>query len=522
MYELIAAANRGVHVRLIVDHIASERDPMVGAYLASVHPNLKIKIYNPVATLGFRPKIDPSSIEMAGGLLTHFNRTNQRMHNKIFIVDEMIGITGGRNCENSYFDQSQGLNYKDRDALVAGPAVLEMAKTFERYWGFKLAVDIADMVDVTAIRKQGAFQHWNSKADFALHGFFDAMDTMANDPSVIQQTFADLMHRVATAQIIVDEPGKNNKAWFGRFRGAGNITTELASLIANAKRSIVIQTPYLVLSASAVNLFADLRKKQPAIDIRISTNSLAATDSWHTYAISFQQKQTYLRELGFKIYEFKPYPGDLRWFMPSWDSLRTRQVQPPLIPLEHPDPATESRLSIDARWEQAANEAAMLNTQPLAEPYLCLHAKSMVIDDEIVFIGSYNLDPRSENLNTEVGLVIKDHGIARILKQTILQDTQPQNAWIIARNDYPMIIEETNAVLEIFSRWIPIVDPWPIRYAGSYELKANARSVDPSDPEFYDRYRFVGSFPQVGLDRLDKIMGTWMLKTIGGFTKPLL
>lgn len=503
MYELIAAANRGVRVRIIVDHIASERDAAVAAYLASVHPGLKIKVYNPVGTLGFRDKIEPSRVEMAGGILTRFNRTNQRMHNKIFIVDGIIGITGGRNCENTYFDQALALNFKDRDALVAGPVVTEMSDSFEDYWGYKWSVDIAELADVACLRQSGDFRTWNSKADFALHGFFDAMDQAANDPVIIKARFSDGMQPVDNARIIVDAPGKNKKKWFRRFRGAGKITVELAELISQAENSILIQTPYLVLSNPAIALFKELRQRRPDLDIRISTNSLAATDSWHTYAISFQQKQIYLEALGFKIYEFKPRPGNIRLLMPSWDALRVRERQP-----SNPSAAT---------WVPVPEDP-----HPTDSPYLCLHAKSMVIDDEIVFIGSYNLDPRSENLNTEVGLIIRDRQLARSLTKNISIDMQPGNAWVIAKSDYPAVIEETNAILEVFSRMLPIVDPWPLRYAGSYELKQDHQAVEPGHPDFYRNYRSAGSFPQVGIQRLDKIMGTWMLKTFGGFTKPLL
>lgn len=252
-----------------------------------------------------------------------------------------------------------------------------------------------------------------------------------------------------------------------------------------------------------VFIFKELRQRRPHIDIRISTNSLAATDSWHTYAISFQQKQIYLDALGFNIYEFKPRPGDIRLLMPTWDALRAR---PPHLP----NPVA------------AAGPPVPDGPKPAGGPYLCLHAKSMVIDGEIVFIGSYNLDPRSENLNTEVGLIIRDRQLAQTLTTSISIDMRPENAWVIARNDYPVVIEETNAILEVFSRMLPIVDPWPIRYAGSYELKEGHVPVDPGHPDFYKNYRSVGSFPEVGIQRLDKIMGTWMLKTFGSFTKPLL
>jgi phosphatidylserine/phosphatidylglycerophosphate/cardiolipin synthase-like enzyme len=440
------------------------------------------------------------------------------MHNKVFLVDDMIGITGGRNYENTYYDQSTTLNFKDRDALLTGPAVSELAMSFQDYWHHQLSVDIAELTDVYTIRKRGEVQQWNSKSVFALKGWFNQIDAMAEDVGVVKSRFIDSMVKVEHAAIIADAPGKNGREWFGRFRGAGDITIALAELLSNAQKSILIQTPYLVLSGPAIDLFREIRRRHPNIDIRISTNSLAATDSWHTYAISYQQKQTYLRELEFIIYEFKPYPGNIRQFMPQWDILRHRNKQ---IEKMTP-PVAEGHTVPEDRWKSTPVNPIITNTQPMNEPYLCLHAKSMIIDDKIAFIGSYNLDPRSENLNTEIGLVIEDRSFARMLKENILIDTRPENAWVIARNDYPAILEETNAVLDVFSQWLPIIDPWPIRYAGSYELKRNKTPVDPNHSDFYNHYRYVGNFPEVGMARIDKIMGTWLLKSIGSITKPLL
>jgi putative cardiolipin synthase len=257
-------------------------------------------------------------------LLTGFDSVNQRMHNKVFVVDGQIGITGGRNNQNAYYDQARGMNYRDRDVLIDGPVVADMRKSFDKFWNFKDSVPIQSLVDWEDEQENDTLKTWSTKKDFAFNGLFEELFTAANNQQLIRETFVRQLHPVEKAYFIADDPGKNNKRFLWRFFGSGKITRELAKLVADAKESISINTPYLVLTESAISLFRKLVKKHPAIDIRIATNSLASTDSWYCYAISFQQKQVMLTDLKFKIYEFKPLPGEMRTYMPGFDLLRIR------------------------------------------------------------------------------------------------------------------------------------------------------------------------------------------------------
>lgn len=487
IFELIQAAKRGVKVQLLIDHIASEKNIEVAAFLASVHQNFEIKIYNPVSG----KVVDPSSVSKLKALFLSFNQFNQRMHNKIFTVDDVISITGGRNYQNAYFDQAKGLNYKDRDVIIIGPVVQEMRASFQAFWNFKRSINLKDLGDVKDYIKHNEVKVWGTKESFQLHGFFEDIDQHASQPQLITELFVNQMAEVNHAYFIADDPGKNRKKWFGRFRGLGKITRELAKLVSQAKDSIYIQTPYLVLSGPAVDIFKEIREKTPDIDIRISTNSLAATDSWYVYALSHKQKKTYLDDLKFIMYEIKPHPKDMNILMPTYQQLRDRPLAP-----------SEMELS--------------------GEPYICLHAKSMVVDDEIAFIGSYNLDPRSENLNTEVGLVVQDRRFAKRLKDNIKKDMEPQNSWVIGKKKIPLGLTMPNAVLGEFSSLIPLVDPWPIRYATSFELIEGKQFVELDHKDFYDNYRDVGSFPQVNEMDGNKAIGASVVKGFLSFVKPLL
>ena len=487
IFELIQAAKRGVKVRLLIDHFASEKNLQIAAFLATVHKNFEIKIYNPVSGL----EINPSFLNKLAALFLRFNRFNQRMHNKVFIVDDVIGITGGRNYQNAYFDQAKGLNYKDRDVIVLGPVVQEMKASFQAFWDFKKSINLNELRDVKNYIKNNEVKIWGTKESFQLHGFFEDINKYASNSQLISELIVNQMIEVNHAYFIADDPGKNRKKWFGKYSGLGKITIELAELVSKAQDSIYIQTPYLVLSDPAVDLFKKIRKKYPDMDIRISTNSLAATDSWYVYALSYKQKKTYLVDLKFIIYEMKPNPGDMSIIMPTYQKLLDRPLAPSEI--EHPE-----------------------------EPYFCLHAKSMVIDDEMAFIGSYNLDPRSENLNTEVGVVIHDRIFAKRLKDNIKKDMEPQNSWVIGKKKIPLGLETPNAVFEELSSLLPIVDPWPFRYATSFELIEGKQFVDIDHKNFYDNYRDVGSFPQVSERGGSKAIGAWMTKEFFSFVKPLL
>jgi len=511
MYEMIQAAKRGVKVQLLVDHFVSDKHPEVAAFLATVHPNLEIKLYNPIVGQFSEHEIAPSTLDQLTRLLSGFNKVNQRMHNRIFIVDDRVAITGGRNNQNAYYDQARGMNYRDRDILITGPVISELRQSFDDFWKFKYSIPIQSLVNLEAVKKEGTLKTWSTREDFVFNGLFTELFVDADKPQVIQDLFADHLHPVEQAYFIADDPGKNKRKFLGRFSGAGKITLELARLVSEARDNIYINTPYLVLTKPAIALFKEVRQKTPDIDIRIATNSLAATDSWHCYALSFKQKQVMLRDLKFEIYELKPLPGDMRSYMPRFDKLKNRAYTP-------------SEIEKLGKLAHVAGKPTIgLQRPPLpGEPYLCLHAKSLVIDDEIAFVGTYNLDPRSENLNTEVGLVVKDKKFAAMLKKSIIKDMLPQNSWVIAKNQYPMGLGIPNAVMEELSHLIPFFDPWPMRYAGSYELKENKKPVDPGHADFYEHYRYAGSFPDVPADRNGKVFGTVTTKTLFSFVKPLL
>jgi len=480
MYELIEAAKRGVKVRIIADQMVSNQDPATVAFLATASPNLEIKHYRPPMA-----RLKPSRLQMVFAGLFSFRDVNQRMHNKVMIFDDRILITGGRNIENTYYDHSLGLNFRDRDVLVVGPAVRSAVESFGDFWGFRHAVASRELVDVAEIIARGDYPRFAQRSDWDFGGYFGAINTEADDAAVIASRFVARLQPVERAVFLSDVPGKST----GAFSKTARITRQLRETLEQAQSRVTMQTPYLVLSDPAQELIAAMKKKNPALVIRVSTNSFASTDNLPAYSANYRLRGIYIEDLHLEVHEFKPKPAALSSIFPQYNFMATR-----------------ARVRLPS------------GSPP---PFLSLHAKSLVVDDRLAFVGSYNLDPRSENLNTEVGLLIEDATFARALREEIDRDMRAENSWVIARRQLPWRLDRVNGVIDGIASLSP-VDIWPIQNTSSFELKAGAAEVHPSDPAFYQSYREVGSFPGTEQALSTKEILTRLYKAVGTPITPVL
>jgi phosphatidylserine/phosphatidylglycerophosphate/cardiolipin synthase-like enzyme len=304
---------------------------------------------------------------------------------------------------------------------------------------------------------------------------------------VIQARFADRLKPVAKVGFICDEPGKSA----GFFSHTARITRELKHTLEQAKTGVVMQTPYLVLSNPAQKLLREMQAKNPGLRIRISSNSFASTDNLMAYSANYRLRNRYIEDLHLEVHEFMPRP----------------QAMPALF-TQYPLMAGRAATRI----------AAGAQKRP---PFLCMHAKSLVVDDRLAFVGSYNLDPRSENLNTEVGLLVEDAGFARELREEIERDMRAENSWVIARRNIPLHLDVVNDLIGGLLSLSP-VDVWPVQNTSSFELRPGAAEVPPGDPAFYRNYREAGSFP--GTDGLlsTKEILTRLYKAVGAPLTPVL
>ncbi len=375
---LYSAAESGVRVRVIVDDLLIDAQPATLLSL-DAHPNIEIRIYNPLHSVG------RGFFSRLWYLLTDFRASNQRMHDKLVIYDSRIAITGGRNIADEYFDYDHEYNFRDRDVLVAGEVLPEMQRSFEAFWNSPLSVPLATLLEneqqALTDEQIQAYVTWLHAYARNPENFAPEVRRAITDMSGRAQQILSDMHWTE-ATYLHDIPGKNSSH---RSLGGGGRTTEsLIDLLGGAQRQILIESPYLVMPEPGFDFFAGLIAR--GVRVAIVTNSLASTDNLQAYSGYMKQKQRLL-DLGIEIREFKPRPGVARQLI--------------------------------ARYEMLGKQV----------PVFALHAKSLVIDDQIAYIGTFNLDPRSTNLNTEVGLVIHDPLIAQQVTAAILEDMAEENSW---------------------------------------------------------------------------------------------
>jgi putative cardiolipin synthase len=506
--ELVAAARRGVKVRVLVDQLYSLDNPRLLGELARAHANLEIRMYNP--TFG-DAKTQP--LEFAAGILCCFFRFNQRMHNKLLVIDGEIGINGGRNIDDRYFDLSDTFNYRDRDILVIGPAAGDMVKSFDAYWNHEIVVPIEQLSDVaTSIAKDGETGDPPDAPPVADATDVTEVIAQAEDPAFLQEHYVAKTFRVGRVEYFADPPGKEEG---DNDRYQRDLTERISELMRGAKERIVIQTPYLVFSKDARKLYEGLRKQRPDIRLVVSTNSLASTDAFYVYAISHKYKRQYLKKLKLEIYEYKPFPGRGK------PGERSRTIE-------------EDDVEFFARADRRSDEAARVAMfgsaakrdrrapPPLLKPGVRrgLHSKSFAIDGRIAMIGSHNFDPRSHKLNTESGVIVWDAPFTQALEQVIAGDIAPDQSWTIAPKPDVPVVSDVNQTIEAVSDATPLIDFWPFRYGTSYELKETCQPLSPYDPGFADCYEVVGEFPEVDLSL--KQVYTIIIGAFGQVLVPIL
>ncbi len=376
---LVRAADRGVKVRIIVDDIMVDADIDDIATFSS-HENISVKIYNPGVNLG------KNILQKIGKFTTDFRSANQRMHNKTFIVDGKVVITGGRNIADEYFDYDHEYNFRDRDILLLGKAVKDVGHSFEEYWNSELSQDVMKVIneDPEKISSPDTFDRLHEYACNPENFWPQIRERIAQLPEAFEniKNSGDLVW-LDSIGFISDKPGKNEGE--EGLGGGGLTTTALIELVKNAKSSIDIQSPYLITTELSRNLFAEAVAR--GVKIRILTNSLASTDNVEAFS-SYQTDREELLKTGVRIFEFRP------------------------------DAAERTRI-MTGELQQTLDHT----------PIFGLHAKSMVIDQQITVVGTFNLDPRSANLNTECIVVVDSEQVSNGVLSGMEIEFKPENSW---------------------------------------------------------------------------------------------
>ena len=301
------------------------------ALLATAQPNLEVKHYRPAAG-----RLNPSWWRTLFAGVVGFRANNQRMQNKVLLVDDAVRVTGGRNIENTFFDHSTTMNFRDRDVVAVGPAVRGAVESFHAFWGYREAVASRDLV-----RGREDTAHYAGAAGSARAG--EDFDRDAESLSGVEPTGA----------------------------GAG---ARLAREKSGATHSDFDQQ--ICVDRQPVRVFGELPAAQrlggiaPAEGARVQAAAGGAAD---------------------------------------------------VVPAS----------SGNGRTRDGAGEAGKT-----VRPFRCVHAKSLVVHGRLAFVGCHNLDPRSEDLNTEVGLLMEDEAFAADLgaeieheTRTVLRSNRPRRPW---------------------------------------------------------------------------------------------
>lgn len=372
---LLRAADRGVRVRLLLDDygVGNKDNELVAL---DAHPAIEVRVYNPFRS-GLR-----SGLRRWTSMATGFSRLNRRMHSKTFIVDGSFAIVGGRNIGDEYFDARRDMNHRDRELLATGPVVADVARQFDVMWNSDWALPVSALVSVRL--SQGdllqRYQALQAFADSPASQPYPLPDTAEARRTLLAAWHASVVR--APAEFVYNPP----EITAGDEANGSVVANHLLELITETQQEILIESAYFIVSAGLLQQVQPLLEQGVSIDVL--TNSLATTDVWTIHAGYTRNRKDVLRQ-GIGLYEFRP------------------------------DAASCQRL-IDNR---------QLDCGALT---FSLHAKSVVFDRKLVFVGSFNLNPRSRYLNTETALLVHSPELAGRIARDIEENMLPENSWRVA------------------------------------------------------------------------------------------
>ena len=326
--------------------------------------------------------------------ITDMGRVNHRMHNKLMIMDNSFAVVGGRNVGDHYFSVNPDTNFRDLDIAAVGPVVRDISEVFDHFWQGDWAVPIAVLVDRPY-----------TDADLqAVHESLREKIAAGEYPYAIDDDVAELRAQIAaTSDILIWAPGRvvwDDPASIKKTGEAGDIIAALRRKLDSVQKTLVIESAYFVVGDTGVARFKELVDR--GVRVRVMTNSLASNDVLAAHAGHANYRKQLL-EAGVEVYELRPDSGVIK---KTWSG--------------------ESRAG--------------------------LHTKALVFDDETLFIGSFNLDPRSANINTEAGLYVESPELAAQVLAYMDEGVLPENS-------YQLLLDDNGNLV-----WITADDGVEVRY----------------------------------------------------------
>lgn len=373
--EVLAAADRGVRVRLLVDD-ANARTRKYAFASLDAHPRIELRMFNPFAS-----RRGKASLVIEG--VGDFNRINRRMHNKSWIADNRIALVGGRNLGDEYFDAGEDFNFADLDLAMVGPVVREVSASFDDYWNSPLAYPMSTLAPrharpeaLAMLRNKLA----SARATARTHPFAEVLDDHEGVERLLSGN--EPLDWSPSVRFAADHPLKAAGANEG-LKGS-EVLGVLYPMMVATREGITVFSPYFVPGSGATTMLVELARSGKRV--RVLTNSLAATDVAAVHG-GYARYRPALIEGGVQLWEFKPTAEGV------------------------------------ARRSRFGSSSASL------------HTKAVVIDGSMTFVGSKNLDPRSASLNSELGVFVEHAGLARRLEALFEANVSGERAWAVTLDD---------------------------------------------------------------------------------------
>ena len=402
--EMRAAADRGVRVRMLLDDNGIDG---LDARLAALdrHPGVEVRLYNPFIVRS------PKMI----GYFVDFVRLNRRMHNKSFTADDQVTIIGGRNVGDEYFGaQDDGL-FADLDVMAIGPAVTDVSRQFDRYWSSASAYPAARILPEVAperIEEIGTAAASAARTP-AARSYIDAVRSL---PFIDQVQAGTLIYEWAPVRLVSDDPAKT----LGHAGPNGLLTDKLAEILGTPRREVDLVSGYFVPTQAGVDAFVGLARG--GVTVNILTNAYETTDVAVVHAGYAGRRKALLRA-GVRLFEMRKLAGGI---------------------VDRPNAGVMGSGSGSGSGRGIGGPGSVIRSSAST-----LHAKTFSIDGKRMFVGSFNFDPRSMHLNTELGFVIDNPTLAGMLPARF-KDGIPRRAYevrLTSENDLVWIERDGSRVV---------------------------------------------------------------------------
>ena len=372
---LLAAADRGVRVRLLVDDL-DVRARSAGFGALAAHPNIDVRLFNPFATRR-------GSLRLAGEGLRDFGRINRRMHNKSWIADNRIALVGGRNLGDEYFTASDEVNFVDLDFAMIGPVVRDVSASFDRFWNSASAwpIEVLDASEVS----DDALKNLRAKLEADSAGTQQGRYAQAlrADDGIRRLVAGDWALRWSSSyRFVSDDPAKITMQKKDASRAA--VAADVVGQLRAAQNTLEIISPYFVPGDAGSEVLVSRAKA--GASVQVLTNSLAANDVASVHG-GYSRHRKALLEGGVQLFELKPL----------------------------------------GQGSQATSFTGSSGAS--------LHTKALTADGTSSFVGSYNLDPRSTWLNCEQGVWVEEPALAAQLAVIFRKQSGGERAWKVTLDD---------------------------------------------------------------------------------------